>query len=106
MTSFESMQSTVAGYDSAKPRPERGVAGFFERSLRRVGCVVSQLREKWRARRAYDAFSRLDNHMLADIGANRADMFVAAYAEEPGCPVAANSNEPARLHTVESQSIA
>ena len=55
---------------------------------------------------AYDAFSRLDNHMLADISTNRADMFVAAYAEDHGYSEPANSNEPQGPHAANTQGVA
>ena len=100
MTSYESVHSAIAETESAKVSPADGVAGFFSAITQRIGCAAKQLRERWRARRAYDAFSRLDRHTLADIGANRAEMFVATFTEDHGHPAAANSNEPLRPHSL------
>lgn len=106
MSSYESVQSIMADTDQARVRPARGFAGFVDRAMRVITCTAARLRESWRARRAYDAFSRLDNHMLADIGTNRADMFVAAYAEDHGCSEPANSNEPQGPHAANTQGVA
>ena len=106
MTSYESVQSALADDNRENVRPASGLAGFVSRAYQKVACTAGRLRERWRARRAYDAFSRLDNHTLADIGSNRGEMFVAAYAEEHGCSEPANNNEPQGPHTVESQGVA
>ena len=106
MSSYESVQSALADKASATARPDRGFAGFFSEAAHRIACTTARLREGWRARRAYDAFSRLDSHTLADIGANRAEMFVATYAEDHGCPAAANSNEPLHPRAVNDHGVA
>ena len=106
MTSYESVQSTLAEDDQANGCPERELAGFLNHTLHVITCSATRLRERWRARRAYDAFSQLDNHMLADIGTNRGEMFVAAYAEDHGCSEPANNNEPQGLHTIETKGVA
>ena len=106
MSSYGSVQSTMADADQARERPEHGFPGFIDRAMRVIACTAARLQERWRSRRAYDAFSRLDNHMLDDFGCNRADMFVAAYAEDHGCSEPASSNEPRGPHAVNTQGVA
>ena len=106
MSSYESVQSAIVEQEQATARPAGRVAGILSAVAQRISCTATRLSERWRARRAYDAFSRLDGHTLADIGANQAEMFVATYTEDHGCPAAANSNEPLRPHSLNTNGVA
>lgn len=71
-------------------------AGLVSRIAGPLTYLAGRLRRYWRARRAYDAFRCMDRRMLADIGVDRAGMFVVAYREDEPEPRAANGNRPQR----------
>lgn len=79
--------------DRSAPNAAAGVAGRIAGPL---AHVAARLRRYWRARRAYDAFRRMDRRMLADIGVQRAGMFVVACGEDGPELRAANGNRPQR----------
>ena len=79
--------------DRYAPNAPAGLAGRIAGPLT---YLAERLRRYWRVRRAYDAFRRMDRRMLADIGVDRAGMFVVAYDEDGPEPRAANGNRPQR----------
>ena len=84
--------------DRTAPNHAAGLAGPIAGPLVQV---AARLRRYWRARRAYDAFRRMDRRMLADIGVERVGMFFVAHGEGGHEPRAANSNRPQRPPPVE-----
>ena len=79
--------------DRSAPNHATGLAGRIAGPL---AHLAARLRRYWRARRAYDAFRRMDRRMLADIGVERAGMFFVACGEGGPEPRAANGNRPQR----------
>ena len=70
------------------------IAGLPSRFMRGLARAAARLRQQWHARQAYEAFGRMDPRMLADIGADRTEMFYAAYGEDVANLHAANGNRP------------